>query len=352
MPRGGGSSTSTVSNRTGEYKYSGTQSPGDIWTWDISTSEFIATNETLSYWITGEWSALSTGFSKATVLGSGGTGGSFAPSIESTVYFLEFPNTMLLVRPVKDNDERVIICAAAATGEPIYFGPYAFVNVPKEGFVNPTPVFGTVEVHTPSWTFDFTNFDITGEPINFVSGTDEFSWSNGTFTSESTSMKIFMTPSGIFFGDVGTVGGGGFVGASPETFSPSTFLSVLHQTYKGVRFIYYPTAITHVSSGTGETDAITCAYATFGTMDALQAKRYTSIEDNKTSAGGYITFGPQNTGTGFIPGAFIKTGETTPEQLQCAVSNLGTNVNPVYFLFGVGFDREGLPFNILLVSTP
>jgi hypothetical protein len=66
----GGGSSGGVSNRVGVFSYSGTQSPGDIWTWTIGTSEFIGTNETLGYWITGEWTALSSGFSKATIHGA------------------------------------------------------------------------------------------------------------------------------------------------------------------------------------------------------------------------------------------------------------------------------------------
>jgi hypothetical protein len=353
---GGGSSGSSVSNRTGVFSYAGTQASGDAWAWTIGTSEFIGTNETASFTITGEWSALSSGFSKAHVEGVFGSGG---PTAGGYAYFLEFPKTLLLVKPAGSGDDRVLVCAASATTEPAQ-GQYLFVTIPKSTWEAIKPAFGTVEVthdsSTPfKWQFDVSSYDITGEFISedIPSGGYHFIYTNGTFTDESSSvsLEVFMTPSGMFLGDNGP-GQGGFAGASYEGISISDIIP--HQ-YKGIRFIYYPPASPGAPS-TGETEAVTCHRNGTSTTE-LWATAYDNVDTGAIHQGkGYVTITFEASAvSGFSRGYVTGHDEdgNHMEIIQCVVSQVGPDYlgKMRYLLFGIGLEDNGRAFNFLFIQT-
>lgn len=356
----GGGSSSSVSNRTGTYSYAGTQASGDAWAWTISTSEFIGTNETLGFTITGEWSALSTGFSKAKV--EGVFGGSGGPTPGGYAYFLEFPKTMLLVKLVGSGDDRVLVCAAAATDPPLP-GQYLFVTIPKSTWEAIKPAFGTVEATNDSgaplkWHFDISSYDITGEFIseNTPSSGYHFIDTHGTFTDEANPtdhLKIFITPSGMFIGDNGP-GQGGFAGAVYPTSNIST-TELLPNTYKGVRFIYYP-PVSPGAPSTGETEPIT-AHRDTTNPNALWATSYDDIETGYIHQGkGYVTITFEASAVpGFLRGYVHGNDEvgSHSEIIQCAVSLVGPDANGKtrYLIFGIGLDDSGRAFNFLLIQT-
>lgn len=334
-----------ISNRVGSYLYSGTQSPGDTWVWLISTETFSGSNETTGTWVTGTWVTLSSGFGKATIATSGGPD---APAAGEHAYFLEFPNTMLLVKPVNENDSRVMVCAAAATLEPNE-GKYLFVNIPKEDWTFADAAFGTVEARnngSGGWQFDVTSYLITGE---WYSHEDpgpayNFIFTNGVFTDESgsTDTKIFTTPSGVFFGDDGE-GDGGFAGGSLEA---TTLSDVLNHVYKGVRFIYYPGA-----DPTGETEAVTCTK--IATMDALEANSYSNIDNNTMMGLGVIvSFDATSQDNGLRRGYVTDLNPLGgTEIIQTVVSKVGPASNRKYMIFGIGLDDRNRSFNFLLIQT-
>jgi hypothetical protein len=341
---GGGGGGSSISNRPGTYSYSGTQSPGDVWSWTISTETFSGTNETMGLWVTGEWTTLSSGFGKATIKGSNDP-----LAVGNHAYFLEFPDTMLLVKPDQDGDSRVMICAAAATLEPSE-GKYLYVNIPKSGWDPSSPAYGTVEAskNGGKWKFETTSYMVTGEFENQESpGTYDFVFSNGKFTAEASvsSMEIFMTPSSVFMGDAGA-GGGGFAGEKLETFTTAEFSSALNHTFKGVRFIYYPNSL----PATGETEAISCTKIVTNGADALKANDYSNIETGTSLGGVIITFEAQQP-TGFFKGYVKDINDQHSEIIQCAVASIGPATNRKYAICGIGLDDRARPFNFLVIQT-
>jgi hypothetical protein len=258
---------------------------------------------------------------------------------------------MLLVKPVINGDERVMVCAAAATIEPSS-GEFIFVNIPKNGWASSDAAFGTVEADNSSgWTFDVTNFLITGEPRDNNSPSGTFVWSpaTGTITDEGGAdhTSIFMTPSGLFFGDSGPTKGG-FVGVSYEGISISAIIP--HQ-YRGIRFIYYPG-----TPSTGETEAVQCHQNGTSTTE-LWAQSYDNINTGSTHQGAgsvTITF-EASTVPGFSRGyvhGFDEVGNHS-EIIQCAVSRVGPDANGHlrYLLFGIGLDDSGRVFNFLFIQT-
>jgi hypothetical protein len=291
-------------------------------------------------WLSGNWTTLPTGFNVATVATSGGTG---APSSGDKAYFLEFPNTMLLVKPQHD-DSRVMVCAASAVDEPTQ-GKYIYVNIPEHSWGFGSPAYGTVEATRLSagrWTFKITSYELTGEVLSSAV-TNTFDYLNGTFTDESTpsdATKVFMTPSGVFMGDSGP-NRGGFAGAGLLT--PSSFSTEFGHTFKGVRFIY--------DSGlaSGETESITVTKS--ATMDALLASSYDNVETGTTPGPGVmITFEAQQS-TGFRRGYVTDLGDGHSETIQCGVSLIGPAGNQKYMLFGIGHDNLNRSFNFLIIQT-
>jgi hypothetical protein len=338
---GGGSS---ISNRTGTYTYSGTQSPGDSWLWTISTTEFSGSNETTGMWVTGEWTALSSGFGKATIINS-----NHAPAINGHAYFLEFPNTLLLVKPDEANS-RLIVCAASATTEP-GSGHWLYVNVPGSGWDDSSNAFGTVEATNTAghWNFNLTKYLITGECAGTQSTfpTWDFVYSNGTFTNESggVSPKLVMTPSNVFIEDDGS-GGGGSAGATLESYNSSDFASIIDHTYKGFRVEY------DSSLDSGETQAVTLSK--MSGQNALRGFPYSDIDDGTLMPYGVkITFeaSPQDS-NGFVRGIVTDMSNNYPEIVQCVVSRVGPSNNRRYMIFGIGLKfSTDQPFNFLMIQA-
>jgi hypothetical protein len=336
------SGTPVGGNRAGTFSYAGTQSPGDVWSWTISSETFIGSNETDGSWVTGEWTTLSTGFGKAHIINS-----NIPAQIDGYAYFLEFPNTMLLVRPDDASSSRVMVCAASATLEPGYPSHFLFVNLTKDNWQSSTDgAYGTVEATYTGgkWHFDVTNYLITGEVESHVLPTDNFAYLSGTFSNESGhATKIFLTPSNVFFGDMGP-NDGGFAGASLESLSTSEFSAALNHTYKGVRFVHYPGA-----GGTAETEPITCSK--HPTMEALLGNSYSNIETGTLMGGGVIITFEATQANGFKRAVAYDVGSGQSELLQCSFSRIGPSDNKKYMFYGVGMDSWNRSFNFLIIQT-
>lgn len=235
-PTGGGGGTSG-----GETTYFGTQSGGDTWKWVIGSSTFSGKNLDKDFSFSGTYETKPSGFRKAYISSVEGAGG---PSVGDQAYFLEFPNTMLLVKPTHGNGgAKVIVCGAAASTAPTSDN-YNFINIPKNNWDDTGGAFGTAESSFSgnSYTFEVWNRKMNNTTDNH---TVEGGWvfENGYFSRPGVSKKIFVAPSGIFCGDNGT-GEGGFVGAVadhdnfPDLDTAKT--AVIGKQFRGVLFKYNP----------------------------------------------------------------------------------------------------------------
>jgi len=344
---GGGGGGAGVTNRSGIFSYAGTQSPGDTWTWTISTTEYTGTNESLSFTISGTWDALSSGFSKATVTFSSTT----EIAAGDGFYFLEIPNTALLVKPHNPGDERPIICTSLTTFEPAASFRFLCVKIPDAGWNPSSHAIATGDSTVPSTrTFHLNWYLITGEFAEPQTASD-FTFSDGTFTSTSIGAKVFMTNSNIFVEDDGT-GEGGSIGAIYEDLSGTPIRTVLSHTFKGFRYGY------DSALQTGETQAATGTYAKIDGFDAWKGNPYMTDADidNNNTAGTFgvkITFeaNPQQP-TGFVPGIVTDLSNNQPENVQCVVSKVGPAGKQKYVIFGIGLKNSTVqPFNFILLQT-
>jgi hypothetical protein len=338
---GGGSSgggVSIIANRSGSYEYSGTQSPGDMWTWTISTETFFGSDESNGFWVSGTWETLSNKFCKAFVGDSSDTN-----AISKEAYFLEFPDTMLMIHPCDANNnhkDNIIICTAHSATPPST-GKYVYITTPWQGWTIGDTAYGSVDATlSGTYSFNVTNYLLTGEPESNVTKSGYiFTDGIGDNLNYPTDPKIFMTPSGVFMGDNGT--SGGFAGASVEAINIPDLSS---HTYRGVRFVY------DAANGTNETRPVT-AYP--NGANKMIGREYSGGVEGGLDTNNYvgITFEAQNS-SGIIPMYITDYGAgpvTFGTSIYKAVAaTVGSNNK--YMLFGFGYEN-GEPTNFLVMQV-
>jgi hypothetical protein len=325
---GGGGAASAVT-------YYGTQSPGDFWKWNIfSDGTFFGTDETNGFWVSGTYVTLPSGFGKAHVIDSYNNSAN-----DSYAYFLEIPNTMLLVKPGGgDAENKVIICAAAAASAPPA-GQYNWVTLPwKDWDYTQDNAYGTVEVSETagSYTFGVKFYKLDNTPPAQASTTESgYSFINGMFTKTGSDLKLFVTPSGVFGADQGSHGG--LVGAiKPD---PDMITSdVIGKKFRGVLFKLWP-------SGTGETEPIG---ATGESAGLIRGASFTDVdvsaEPNYTQS---VTLEFGTITNGIASGTLIGNGESSVFTLVC--SKVGDS-NKI-LVFGISTQEgSGIPYNFLVIE--
>jgi len=354
-PTGGGGGG--TSHAHGRYSYLGTQSPGDIWKWTIDTGTFSGTNETTGFWVTGTWEPLSSGFGKAFVSTSEGPG---AVPVGSLVYFLEFPDTMLVVHPasIDETKANVIACAARSTDQPIADKKYVAVNMPRKSWKYDTDdAYGYVHLQANGdspdlWDLGMVNFILDGSlPSTLWNATAE-SYADGVFSGgykdslagscpprDVSNLNVFITPSKIYLGDYGP-DEGGFVGVYiPDDYTFDSIEASTHE-FKGLEFKYY------ADSATGETHPISLSSADPGT---LNIHRYRNDDVGSTpfsTTEATLALGTYESDT-MIISSEMTDGSTTP--IKAVMARIGSARKYVYF--GIGACPDGTPINLFIVQS-
>ncbi len=321
-PTGGGGGGTTH----GTYGYFGTAASGDAYSWIIGPSTFVGTNETFGVTITGEWSELPSGICYATVEYSSSPD---AISVGGQAYFIELPNTALIVKPTGESDN-VIVCAAKASTAPTS-GQYNWIQIPWGGWTTAETAYGTVEV-TAGTTYDFdVHFFLLSGESNGTTQETGYSWSDGVLSRAGSDLKIGFMPSGVFACDQGE-GHGGFVGAVRMT---ATSTEAAAHNYRGVLFSF--------DSGTGDdTHAIAADPHGAGKLWGYDIDVNTGLP---ISADGItIEFGAQDD-TGIISATKQETdGNIYPMKM------LASQVNGKYIVFGVSSRQDGGYENFIVIQ--
>jgi len=322
--------SNVIDARDGVYSYQGTQSPGDAWSWTITPTYVIGTNETTGKYYAGSYTAYASGFNKMVVSESNDSGVPLDGT--ATAYFLEYPNTMLIVKPAGD-DDNVIVCAARAVTAPPA-GQYNFVNMPWAGWTSSDDAYGTVEVAVSagSYTFNVRTYNLAGT-LTHTTLEAGFTFSDGRLSKSGNPLQVFMTPSGVYLGDSGP-GNGGFGGAAYQSVDVSEAGS---KNYRGVLFVYDPL------TGDGETMAIGAEpHPTLS--NALAGFSYDDIETGARSTGGVtLEFGAQEV-NGILTGTMDDGGPLSNFKIAVA------QVSGKYIVLGIALDRYGDPQNFLVVE--
>lgn len=333
MISGCGQQTSSTTPH-GTYSYIGTQSPGDVWSWTLGEGTVTATNETQGLYYQGTFVTLASGFLKGVVTA---TNDDNVPTDGTGIfYMLEYPNTMLLVKPGGGNRDKLIVCAARASVAPSA-GQYNWISIPHLGWdATNSTAYGTVEVTVSSGLYDFDvrTYDISG---NLKGTTLEagYSFVSGRLSKAGSTLKIFMTPSGAYLGDSGP-DKGGFAGVKNETVD---LADVVSKNYRGVIFSY------DSSNGHGHTEPVGSGPHP-SISGAMRGWGYTSVDTNTIDTSSYVTlnFGTQD-GSGIISGTLAGSSGPT-KNLKLVVAR----VNGKYICAGIDAAADTNPENFIVVQ--
>lgn len=328
-PTGGGG----VSSRS----YFGTQSPGDAWSWIIrSNGTLWAKNETKGWEVEGTHSILPSGISLGTITSSTTT----EVSPGSNFYFLEYPETMLIVKPTGES-ENVIVCAAKSNLAPTE-DEYIWITIPRTGWTTTgADSYGKTKVTIPSsYEFNVTSYYIDGTQAPWSPTTESgYIFSDGILSHPSKETKIALTPSGIFIGDSGK-DGGGFAGFKEPSSNPD-ISEICDKEYVGVLFHYDP----NVSHGGSWTEPV-------------GAKKHDTIPNAMV---GYTI--DVNTGAKITDGCTIElmgfdanvtgviTGELTDNDGKALFKMIAYKVNNKHIIMGISYNiTSGNPYNFVVVE--
>lgn len=326
---GGGEGTTTSTSRS----YLGTQSPGDVWTWAITTDAggsgtFSATNVTTTRTYSGTVSTLPSKFLKLSITA---TTDPAITTLPAYAYAFEIPNTAVLVKPA-GNNARVIIAAAQGTS-PTANGSYNWLTIPPPGWnADNSVAYGVTSTTLTGSTFDFSHsyYLLSGSPATPATGFDNgFSSSNGKITKTGSNMTIGMTPSGVFVGDSGP-SMGGFAGMkAPSTNVDLNSVLAAGKEYRGVLYKY--------DASGPDTQLV---WGRRNLSGGLTGGPYTDVETGTedTAHQAVFTFSTQST-----PGILNGTATMQVSGTTTGCTMLINQINGKYIVFGIFLSDETSP---------
>lgn len=331
---GGGESGGTTTTRS----YLGTQSPGDVWSWTITTDAngsgtFSAENKTLNLTYSGTVSTLPNRFLKLTVTNTND------PNINlpAYAYALEIPDTALLVKPAGD-DTKVIVAAALGTC-PTTAETYNWIVIPwPQWNASNSHAYGVTNSSVVGSNFSFShNFYLLNGSSAGTSVEDGYTCSNGEITKVNDDLTVAIAPSGFFVGDEGP-GDGGFAGmAAPSEPVDLSATGVLApgKEYRGVLFKY--------NSAGEDTEPV---WARPNQQGGLTGGGYTNFEANieDTLNTATLTFARQNS-PGIVNGTLTDGSGSYPFVLMI------NRINGKYIIVGISTQGTSMrPYNFIVME--
>jgi hypothetical protein len=326
---GSGLGTGSVINSS----YLGTQSPGDVWSWDLAATTFTASNDTLSHHYTGTKETLPTGFLKLQI----STTDDPNVAVGQTAYALEIPGTALLIKPAGADTNPPIVAGALGGNPPGPQVSFNFVAVGAKNFnVAADQAYGHV-------TFDVTGDTYTGtshrwelDGTALPDGPSNFTGVNGLMTDTSgpqgTTATGAMTPSGVCVLDYGPNNGGVIGVRQPATNVDLTAIGA--KSYRGILTMQ------------GKTQCVAVTPNGDGTLHGAGYANPTGVETGTFDNGSGVTV--------------TFTGQPNPGEITMSLSTSGgselmvacvSQVNGKYILFCFGADSLGAPHNVILVEN-
>jgi len=331
---GCGQSTSSNSSTMphGTFTYFGTQSPGDIWSWTIGEGTMIATNETKGKYYSGTFSAQPSGFLKGVITASNDL--SLPLNSTAKVYLMEFPNTMLIVKPA--DSDRLIVCAAQATIEPTA-GQYNWIKVPNSGWnANANTGYGTADVSVSGGQCNIylSRYMIDG---SLISATLEagYIFANGRLIKSGSDLSVFMTPSGLFIGDNG-LGSGGFAGLKYEAVNISDAMA---KEYRGAQFTF------DSSTGLGSTVALGSG-PNPAAPRTMRVWNYSDVDNNVIDTSTYATLSPvTQESSGIVSGTLLYSNGAS-RNIKMAIAKISGK----YVVIGIEAITATTPVNFIAIE--
>lgn len=354
---GGGTSASPTSN-----SYTGTQSPGDLWTATFGTGTFSAsnTNTTNAVTFSGTTALQASGLLQLTVTT---TDNPAKVAVGAIGYALEYPGTATLMLPpgttvnaVSDTRPVVLVGKAASAG--FTTGTtFNWVDVPTSIWTTGTTsgstiscptstgnVLGTGSVTAVSGTtitisineYDYCGTQTTTNVSQTLTdlGSGEVQGTNGGVT-----ITFQVSPSGAFMGDTTAAtlqNVAGFIGMkAPSVNVDTTAFYSQNRTFRG--FVFRTVS----GSGSPFTEPVGGTVTAGGTT--MSGFTMNPVTGALASGGNTISLGTTQVAPGVFNGATI----TTASGVHRATFVIN-QVNGKYFVYGFGYDS--LPFNFMLIE--
>lgn len=304
---GGGGQTTT---------YSGTQGPGDVWTWILygGQQSFFAENETLGYTYEGDYATLPNGFLKLTILST------TEPNMTTpaVAYAVEIPNTALVVKPDEADAQPIVM---AALGQcPSQTADYNWVIAARDAWDPQShEAYGVTTVSVlqgHSLDLEHNQYGLDG---SFLGTNTETGWScqDGLITNTVNPTIVVVSPSGIFVGDNGP-NEGGFMGMV----APAAMVDVSANALAGRQFMGF---VFREGDSDADTDAMTVVGLAQG---GLEATVYSDVEAGTVAETVELSLGAQST-----PG--IVNGTVNDGQNSQAMVFMISQVGGRLFVFGI-----------------
>ena len=356
---GGGTSTSAATSNS----YTGTQSPGDLWTATFGTGTFSASNSNATNAVTfsGTTALQASGLLQLTVTT---TSNATRVALGSIGYALEYPGTATLMLPpgtaasAVSNTRPVVLVAKAASAGFAVGTTFNWVVVPTTiwtaGTISgssiscPTStgnVRGTGSVTAVSGSmitisineYNYCDFQTTTGAIQTLTdlGSGEIQGTNS-----GTTITFQVSPSGTFMGDSTAVtlqNVAGFIGMKAPTsnIDTATFYSQ-NRTFRG--FVFRT-----VSGGSGTPYTEPVGGTVTAGATTISGFTMNPVTGALSSGGNTISLGATQQTPGVFSGATI-----TPGSGVHPATFVITQVNGKYFVYGFGYD--GMPFNFMLIE--
>jgi len=331
-------SDSGVNDNSSTRTYIGTQTPGDVWSWELTTSggsgTFTAVNETLGYEYSGTVSTLPNRFLELIVTSSTEPG--FTAPAEA--YALEYPDTVLLVKPAGSGSD-VIACVALGTC-PTEDATYNWVDLLEEDWdVTTDEAYGvtTSSVSGSDFTFTHTKYDLYGTELGSPVTETGFSCSGGEITRAGDDLVIAITPSGVFVGDNGP-GEGGIVGMqAPASNIDLSDVLLSGREYRGITF----------EDGSSSSDPTKPIWARpDGSGNLIGGEYEDPFEDGiEKTDHATITFGSQAS-AGVVTATLTDSGSSTSKPMVFMINRIRSK----YFIYGASLGGDGHGANFLAIE--
>lgn len=325
----GGSSVASVVPATRAYL--GTQAPGDVWDWTISSGTFMATNETTGFTYTGTEAPLPTGFMKLAITATTDPG----VTVGQAAYAVEIPGTALVIKPAGDDANPPIVACSLGKNPAGPVCKFNWINIPKRGWAATDDAYGTAIFNVTGNSYDGTSnrFAIDGtalgpNPVVMTGDNGRMTMPNGPGGATVTAA---MTPAGVAVFDFGS-GQGGVIGVK-QAAANVDLADLASHTYKGLLI------------NQGKTQ---CVSATSNGDGTMHGQGY--------ALGGGVETGTSDNGSGVT---ITFTGQPAPGEVRISLTTSGgtetlvaciNQVGGKYILFGFGEGSDTLPYNFLLVQ--
>lgn len=322
-------SIAPVASKAAARNYVGTQAPGDVWTWNLTSTTFSAVNTTRGTSYSGSSTLLDSGYYKLAVTASSDP----AAPVGSAAYAFDVPGVAIIVQPAGTITNPVV--GAAVGTNPTGSTNYNWISIPSSSWESGhNEAYGTAVIAMTSATSGsilITQNSITGAVLG--THNQPVDWTSGEFTTSGSTGVV--TPAGMIMVDNGP-GEGGVFGVKAAAANVD-LADLASQEYRGMLF---------KGGGAGASGGTELLKITTNGTGGLDGVAYVNVETGELDPPGNhvtLTFGAQAS-PGLVNGVLHLHSED--QNIVLAINKIGGK----YMIYGFAASSDGVPDNFLLIQ--